>query len=80
MSNCNSALVNRDSVTRFFVNYRHRRTLATPVIDRQRQIIANVTVNNVDLGARIYKNLWRPGIDSDESITPGWESIPGFVK
>jgi hypothetical protein len=30
--------------------------------------------------ARICKRLWRPGIDFDESIPPGWESIPGLLK
>jgi hypothetical protein len=28
--------------------------------------------------ARIYKRLWSPGIDSEESILPGWESISGL--
>jgi hypothetical protein len=31
------------------------------------------------LRARICKRLWSPAIDSEESISPGWESIPGFL-
>ncbi len=30
--------------------------------------------------ARIYKRLGSPGIDSQESIPPGWESILGLLK
>ncbi len=30
--------------------------------------------------ARICKCLWSPGIDSEESISPGWESILGLLK
>ncbi len=30
--------------------------------------------------ACIYKRFWRPGIDSEESIPAGWESIPGLLK
>ncbi len=30
--------------------------------------------------ARIFKRLRSPGIDSEESIPPGWESIPGLLK
>jgi hypothetical protein len=30
--------------------------------------------------ARISKRLWIPGIDSEESIPLGWESIPGLLK
>jgi hypothetical protein len=30
--------------------------------------------------ARIRKRLRRPGIDSEEWIPPGWESIPGLLK
>jgi len=28
----------------------------------------------------ICKRLWSPGFDSEESISPGWESIPGLLK
>ncbi len=30
--------------------------------------------------ARICKHVWSPEIDSDESVPPGWESIPGLLK
>jgi hypothetical protein len=30
--------------------------------------------------ARISKRLWSPGIDSEESIPPGWELIPGRLR
>ncbi len=30
--------------------------------------------------ARICKHLRSPGIDSEELIPPGWESIPGLLK
>jgi hypothetical protein len=30
--------------------------------------------------ARVCKRLWSPGIDSSESIPPGWESTPGLLK
>jgi hypothetical protein len=30
--------------------------------------------------ARICKRLRSPGIDSEESIPPGWKSIPGLIK
>ncbi len=30
--------------------------------------------------ARICKRLRRPAIDSEESTSPGWESIPGLLK
>jgi hypothetical protein len=30
--------------------------------------------------ARICKRLRRPGIDSEDSIPPGWESIPGLLN
>jgi hypothetical protein len=33
-----------------------------------------------DSRARIFKRLWSPGINSEESILPGWESIPGLLK
>ncbi len=30
--------------------------------------------------ASICERYWSPGIDSEEWIPPGWESIPGFLK
>jgi hypothetical protein len=34
----------------------------------------------VCIRARICKRLRSPGIDSNESIPPGWESIPELLK
>jgi hypothetical protein len=30
--------------------------------------------------AGICKRLWSPGLDSEESIPPGWELIPGLFE
>jgi hypothetical protein len=30
--------------------------------------------------ARTCERLWSSGIDSEESIPPGWESIPGLLE
>jgi hypothetical protein len=36
--------------------------------------------NFLEIRARICKRLRRPGIDYEEPIPPGWDSIPGLFK
>jgi hypothetical protein len=39
-----------------------------------------VFVKFIEPRARICKRLWSPGIDFEESSSPGWESIPSLLK
>jgi hypothetical protein len=44
------------------------------------KVFSSAEVLHILCWARICKRLWSPGIDSEESISPGWESIYGLLK
>jgi hypothetical protein len=49
-------------------------------LDEQRCSILRMFSSHNNQRARIFKLVWSPVIDSEESNPPGWESLPGSLK